>query len=148
MRARLCYDRRKRGVRRAVDSRHRGHRVAGWKFAAQPGGHQQITLDASGSSHAWPDRSIVTYEWDFDWQWFDFDSDALTAEGRATVEEVAATLASLPGVRVEIAGHTDSVGEDEFNMDLSQRRAESVRNYLVELGLAAWTLRRWSALLS
>ncbi|MCL7975272.1 MAG: OmpA family protein, partial [marine benthic group bacterium] len=67
---------------------------------------------------------------------FDFDSDALTAEGRATVEEVAATLASLPGVRVEIAGHTDSVGEDDFNMDLSQRRAESVRNYLVELGLA------------
>jgi outer membrane protein OmpA-like peptidoglycan-associated protein len=67
---------------------------------------------------------------------FDFDSDALTAEGRRTVEEVAATLASLPGLRVEIAGHTDSVGEDDFNMDLSQRRAESVRNYLVELGLA------------
>jgi OOP family OmpA-OmpF porin len=67
---------------------------------------------------------------------FEFDSEVLTAEGRETVQEVAATLASLPGVRVEIAGHTDDVGEDDFNMDLSQRRAESVRNYLVELGLA------------
>ncbi|MEJ2547278.1 MAG: OmpA family protein [Gemmatimonadota bacterium] len=66
---------------------------------------------------------------------FEFDSDALTAQGRNTVGEVAATLASLPGLRVEIAGHTDSVGEDDFNMDLSQKRAEAVRNYLVELGL-------------
>jgi OOP family OmpA-OmpF porin len=67
---------------------------------------------------------------------FEFDSDVLTPEGRQTVAEVAATLASLPQVRVEISGHTDSVGEDDFNMDLSQRRAESVREYLVELGLA------------
>jgi outer membrane protein OmpA-like peptidoglycan-associated protein len=66
---------------------------------------------------------------------FEFDSDALTADGRRTVEEVAATLASLPGLRVEIAGHTDSAGDDDFNMDLSQRRADAVRNYLVELGL-------------
>ncbi len=67
---------------------------------------------------------------------FEFDSDALTADGRATVEEVAETLRSLPGVRVEIAGHTDNVGEDAFNLDLSQRRAASVRDYLVELGLS------------
>jgi OOP family OmpA-OmpF porin len=67
---------------------------------------------------------------------FEFDSDVLTSEGRETVAEVAATLASLPQVRVEIVGHTDDVGEDDFNMDLSQRRAESVRDYLVELGLA------------
>lgn len=67
---------------------------------------------------------------------FEFDSDVLTPGGRQTVAEVAATLASLPQVRVEIAGHTDDVGENDFNMDLSQRRAESVREYLVELGLA------------
>ena len=40
-------------------------------------------------------------------------------------------------VKVEIAGHTDSVGTDEYNMGLSLRRAESVRNYLVDKGIPA-----------
>jgi OOP family OmpA-OmpF porin len=67
---------------------------------------------------------------------FEFDSDQLTAEGRETVEEVAALLSSLPGINVEISGHTDSTGDDEFNLDLSKRRADAVRTYLVEQGLA------------
>ncbi len=69
---------------------------------------------------------------------FEFDSDALTPEGRVTADEVGALLASTPGLRVEIAGHTDSVGAEDFNLDLSQRRALAVRNHLVEdLGLSA-----------
>jgi len=67
---------------------------------------------------------------------FEFDSDVLTPEGRETVEEVGALLRSLPGVDVEISGHTDSTGDDEFNLDLSKRRADAVRTYLVEQGLA------------
>lgn len=67
---------------------------------------------------------------------FEFDSDVLTAEGRETVDEVAALLRSLPGINVEISGHTDSTGDDEFNLDLSKRRADAVRTYLVEQGLA------------
>jgi OOP family OmpA-OmpF porin len=67
---------------------------------------------------------------------FEFDNDVLTAEGRETVEEVAALLRSLPGVDVEISGHTDSTGDDAFNLDLSQRRADAVRTYLVEQGLS------------
>ena len=67
---------------------------------------------------------------------FEFDSDQLTAEGRETVDEVAVLLSSLPGINVEISGHTDSTGDDEFNLDLSKRRADAVRTYLVEQGLA------------
>lgn len=67
---------------------------------------------------------------------FEFDSDVLTVEGRETVTEVAALLESLPGVSVEISGHTDSTGDDAFNLDLSQRRAVTVRDFLVEQGLS------------
>lgn len=68
---------------------------------------------------------------------FEFDSDALTPEGRATADEVGALLAATPGLRVEIAGHTDSVGAEDFNLDLSERRALAVRNHLVQdLGLS------------
>jgi len=69
---------------------------------------------------------------------FEFDSDALTPEGRATADEVGALLAATPGLRVEIAGHTDSVGAEDVNLDLSRNRARAVRNHLVEdLGLSA-----------
>jgi len=67
---------------------------------------------------------------------FEFDSDVLTADGRETVDEVAALLLSLPGVKVEISGHTDSTGDDAFNLDLSQRRAVTVRDHMVEQGLS------------
>jgi OOP family OmpA-OmpF porin len=38
-------------------------------------------------------------------------------------------------VRVEVAGHTDSRGNDSYNLKLSQRRAESVRDYLISMGI-------------
>ena len=40
-------------------------------------------------------------------------------------------------MKVEVAGHTDSIGTDEYNQGLSLRRAEAVRNYLVDKGIAA-----------
>jgi outer membrane protein OmpA-like peptidoglycan-associated protein len=39
-------------------------------------------------------------------------------------------------VRIEVAGHTDSAGKQAYNLDLSKRRASSVRNYLVSRGIA------------
>jgi OOP family OmpA-OmpF porin len=67
---------------------------------------------------------------------FDFGSAQLTPQGRGMVEEVAALLASQPSLGVSIEGHTDEVGDPESNQALSERRAESVRDYLVELGLS------------
>ncbi|MDP6436229.1 MAG: OmpA family protein [Gammaproteobacteria bacterium] len=47
----------------------------------------------------------------------------------------AATLIDNPGLRVEVAGHTDSQGDSDYNIGLSQRRAETVRDYLVTAGV-------------
>ncbi len=61
---------------------------------------------------------------------------ALLPESRALLDEVVRTLRVQPSIRrVEIQGHSDDVGSEAFNLDLSQRRAEAVRAYLVEAGI-------------
>lgn len=67
---------------------------------------------------------------------FKTDSDELTAESLEILDGVAATLASHPEIKVMVAGHTDSDGDDAYNKDLSQRRAQSVVNYLVDNGVS------------
>lgn len=62
---------------------------------------------------------------------FENDAAVLTPESRAILNEVAASLRNQPGVRVEIGGHTDSIGNDSYNHMLSQQRAEAVRQYLI-----------------
>jgi OmpA-OmpF porin, OOP family len=59
----------------------------------------------------------------------------LTAEGRATLDTVAETLKRQEDLKVEIAGHTDSVGSDAYNTLLSQQRADAVRTYLTGKGI-------------
>ncbi len=66
---------------------------------------------------------------------FEFDSAQLTPNAMNVLRQVAESLRGQPGVRVEIAGHTDNVGSAEYNQSLSQRRAESVVNFLVSEGV-------------
>ncbi|SDN13407.1 OmpA family protein [Vreelandella arcis] len=68
---------------------------------------------------------------------FEFDSAQLTSEARNVLNGVAERLVNNPGVRVRIEGHTDSVGSNQYNMDLSQARAESVTSYLASRGVDA-----------
>jgi iron complex outermembrane recepter protein len=73
---------------------------------------------------------------------FEFDSEALTVETRAMLDGLVADLRTRPadivaGTKVAVEGHTDSVGTDAYNQGLSQRRAESVRQYLIDKGLSA-----------
>ncbi len=58
-------------------------------------------------------------------------------ESYPAVEEVADFLKSYSTVRVEIQGHTDSVGDDQMNLELSQRRADAVRELLIKKGIDA-----------
>ena len=68
---------------------------------------------------------------------FHFDSDELTVQSKVILDGVATTLRNHPDLRLEVAGHTDSEGVDDFNLDLSTRRALTVRDYLVSRGVDA-----------
>jgi outer membrane protein OmpA-like peptidoglycan-associated protein len=67
---------------------------------------------------------------------FDYDSAVLRPDGLSVLDDAAATLKRYPEIRVEIAGHTDSIASEEYNQDLSERRAKSVLDYLVQQGIA------------
>lgn len=68
---------------------------------------------------------------------FDYDKATLRPEDIAIIDRDAATLEKWGNVNIEVAGHTDSRGSDQYNMTLSQQRAEAVRNYLISKGIAA-----------
>jgi OOP family OmpA-OmpF porin len=72
--------------------------------------------------------------------YFDFDKATLRPEGIAVLNEAAALLKTNDRVVVEVAGHTDSVGSEEYNQGLSERRANTVRDYLVSQGITATRL--------
>jgi outer membrane protein OmpA-like peptidoglycan-associated protein len=65
---------------------------------------------------------------------FDFDSAAITREAEPQLHELGSALAdpSLKGASILIAGHTDGVGGDAFNMKLSERRAAAIKQYLTK----------------
>lgn len=67
---------------------------------------------------------------------FEFNSDRLTANARDILVRASEALKGQQDLKVELAGHTDSVGSADYNQKLSQKRAEAVRNYLIDLGVA------------
>jgi outer membrane protein OmpA-like peptidoglycan-associated protein len=68
------------------------------------------------------------------------NADDLSGEAMAVLDEAVETLKRYPGIKVEIAGHTDSNNSDEYNMDLSERRAKAVRDYFMSRVIPADTL--------
>ena len=66
-----------------------------------------------------------------------FDTAAFTLKpgAREKLSKVAGILLAYPGLNIEVDGHTDNVGSDEYNQNLSDQRAESVRAYLVAQGV-------------
>ena len=68
---------------------------------------------------------------------FDNDQATLRPDAIAILDRAAFTLQQWGNVKVEVAGHTDSWSDDAHNLSLSQRRAETVRAYLVSRGVAA-----------
>lgn len=72
---------------------------------------------------------------------FEFNSAKLTRAGRVVLDRVAAGLRAQADLRVEVVGHTDSLGSDNYNLQLSVARAASVRNYLIDRGIPGDRLR-------
>jgi outer membrane protein OmpA-like peptidoglycan-associated protein len=68
---------------------------------------------------------------------FGFDSAELTSEALSSLNEVANVLTQYQDTRVNIAGHTDSTGEANYNQQLSERRAQAVGSYLTQNGVSS-----------
>ena len=68
---------------------------------------------------------------------FAYDQSEISDEARATLDAKLPILNANPGVRIRVAGHTDSRGSDEYNLALGQRRAASVKRYLTQHGVDA-----------
>ena len=67
--------------------------------------------------------------------YFDFDSAALTVPTTMTLGHNAELIQEVPNVIVQIAGHCDERGTQEYNLALGEKRAQSVRNHLRQLGV-------------
>jgi OOP family OmpA-OmpF porin len=67
---------------------------------------------------------------------FDTNSDAIKAEGKAELDDVASKIGGTARVSdIKIVGHTDSMGKEDYNQQLSVRRATAVRDYLATRGV-------------
>jgi outer membrane protein OmpA-like peptidoglycan-associated protein len=72
---------------------------------------------------------------------FSSDSAVLTDADKATLDELAATLGRLKFVSGTVEGHTDSTGTDEYNLGLSERRAQAASDYLQSKGIAVGRMK-------
>jgi len=67
---------------------------------------------------------------------FDTASYTLKPAAREKLAKISGVVLAHPGLNLQIEGHTDSVGSDEYNQQLSENRAAAVRDYLIEQGVA------------
>lgn len=68
---------------------------------------------------------------------YDFDKATLRPESKTALDEMAQIMRDNPNITIEMAAHTDRKGSEEYNIGLSQRRAQSVIDYLIEAGIKA-----------
>jgi outer membrane protein OmpA-like peptidoglycan-associated protein len=74
---------------------------------------------------------------------FDYDSDRIKPAAAENLRSLAQSLNNYPNTDLVIVGHTDNVGSDEYNADLSQRRSRAAANYLASLGVNPNRLRTY-----
>ena len=103
-------------------------RFSGWSTYSTPyvSNLKITTATPDMRSKLLTEGKLVTYG-----IYFDVNKDVVKAESFGTISEIAQTLKENPTVRIKIIGHTDSDGDDAKNLDLSRRRALSVKNTLV-----------------
>lgn len=123
-----------------------------YRFNAQKGGNYRLTAEAEG----FLDRSLyvstenvvkdTTFFADFEMVpfnkpiildniFYDFDKASLRSESKDELDQLVALLNEYPFVVIALSAHTDRKGTDDYNLDLSLRRAQSVVDYLVAQGI-------------
>ena len=71
---------------------------------------------------------------------FDFDKDTLKPRATDILDHAVSVIQQHPDMQFSISGYTDSTGSDQYNEDLARRRANAVRDYLVQHGVASGRL--------
>ena len=85
-----------------------------------------------------PARSVDTTTWfDFDRLSFDTNSATLRAESQEQLNNIASILKAYPNLHIKVGGYTDNTGDASANLQLSQARADSVRQQLISMGVGA-----------
>ena len=67
---------------------------------------------------------------------FDFNKYTLKPEARERLARISGIVLAYPDLHLQVEGHTDSIGSDEYNQELSEKRAATVRDYLVSSGVS------------
>ena len=91
--------------------------------------------DSQAGQTIGPDGCPVPVSIDLKGVNFDFDKSTLRPDAVEILNQAVDILKRYPDLKVEVAGHTDSIGTDAYNQKLSVRRADAVKNYLVSKGV-------------
>ena len=111
-----------------------GYKTARRMVTLRSGGESLIDVVLKDSRVEVLEERINIYDRIF----FEYDSDVIKVESFGLLDEMSDILKEDPTIQlVEIQGHTDTSGSEMYNLELSQRRADSVRRYLVESGVSS-----------
>ncbi|HEY5545756.1 MAG TPA: OmpA family protein [Gemmatimonadaceae bacterium] len=112
---------------------------ASFSRTLSPGAHT-ITITCTDGPGLTGSASIVVTSQELlvrlNWVYFEYDRSTLTQAGRDSLDRVVATLQQRTDLRIAVEGHTDPYGRDEYNQELSERRAQTVVTYLTGRGVA------------
>lgn len=111
--------------------------IAGNQIGKYMDRQEQDLRNAIGASEAASirrDQDVLTATFKGE-AFFDSNSFSLKPGAYNEISRVATVLNNYPATRIQVAGHTDSRGSEQYNLDLSQKRADSVKNALVQRGV-------------
>jgi outer membrane protein OmpA-like peptidoglycan-associated protein len=111
--------------------------IAGNQIGAYMDRQEQALREAMAASDAvsiqrTQDVLTATFKGDV---FFDFDSSTLKPGAYTEIDRVSNVLNSYPQTTIRVEGHTDSTGSETYNQQLSERRAESVKNAIIQRGI-------------
>ena len=116
--------------------------IAGNRIGAYMDQQEQALRQAVAQSEATSvqrDRDVLRATFDSE-VLFDFDSSTIKPGGQTEIARVADVLNQYPQTTIRVEGHTDASGPEEYNQKLSERRAQAVKNALMQQGVEDWRI--------